>query len=754
MTEIEGQPGQTETPARHLHQDRPNSWVALWRLAIRFDKSKVAPWIGFRNSLGVAIPLILGVLTGHIAGGLVMSTGALNVSYSDGNDVYDFRARRMLVSTVLCALAVLAGALSAEHGALIVLIVTAFAFLAGMLVALGQTAGDLGVIALVTLVVYGAQAMSPRSAVLSGLLALAGGLLQTAISLSTWPVRRYEPLRRALANLYVQIGVAASRPIEATQAPPASAQSNFAQESVSKLGIDHTPFAERYRSLLNQAERIRLSLLTLGRLHKRLERENNALPEDSRIPLQPIDRFLHLLAGILITIGESMQRAKPITLEPAPLDEMGQIATQWRQLETTGRSAFLAALVEDTRYQMDALTGQVRSAAELATVTTPAGSAEFAKRDARQPWPLRFRGRLATLRANFSFGSAAFRHALRLAVCVGLGEALGRTFELRRSYWLPMTIAIVLKPDFSATFSRGVLRLAGTFSGLLLATGLYHVLPLSPINDIVLITLLVFVARGIGPANYGVFVTAISALIVYLFAFLGVSPKDVIDARAVNTVVGGAMALAAYGLWPTWERTQVSEAMAAMLDSYRDYYAAIAAWFLNPEAPPSADLDRKRLAARLGRSNMEASFERLSAEPWVSRRQIDLIANMLASSHRLAHAMMALESAASQTTPVAARPPFRTFLSDVEKTLYLLSAGLRGAKTLSKSFPDLRKSYQNLASWGDSHIDRYALVNVENDRVTNSLNTLVEQVRAWTALRSGAPKTDQATSPVQDVAQT
>ena len=142
------------------------------------------------------------------------------------------------------------------------------------------------------------------------------------------------------------------------------------------------------------------------------------------------------------------------------------------------------------------------------------------------------------------------------------------------------------------------------------------------------------------------FVTAISALIVYLFAFLGVSPKDVIDARAVNTVVGGAMALAAYGLWPTWERTQVSEAMAAMLDSYRDYYAAIGAWFLNPEAPPSADLDHKRVAARLARSNMEASFERLSAEPGVSRRQIDLIGNMLASSHRLAHAMMALESAA------------------------------------------------------------------------------------------------------------
>ncbi|MGA7414075.1 MAG: FUSC family protein [Bryobacteraceae bacterium] len=731
------QQDQTETLSRPRHSVKPSPWVALWRLAIRFDKAKVTPWIGARNAMGVALPLVAGILAGHTGAGLVMATGALNVSYSDGNDVYDFRARRMLISSVLCALAVFAGALTAEHGVLIVLLVTAFAFLAGLLVALGNTAGDLGVIALVTLVVYGAQVMSPYDAALSGLLALAGGLMQTAISLSTWPVLRYEPLRRAIANLYVYLGKAAASPVQASQAPPASAQSTFAQESVSRLGIDHTPFAERYRSLLNQAERIRISLLTLGRLRRRIERENAAFPDASRIRLELIDSFLGILAGLLTSIGECMLGNKPVQVDQASLERLVQIAEQWRQQETPGRSAFLTALVEDTRYQMDALLGQLRSAAELATITTPAGSAELAKRESRQPWPLRLRGRLAILRANLSLDSAAFRHAVRLAVCVGLGEALGRSFELRRSYWLPMTIAIVLKPDFSATFSRGVLRLAGTFLGLVVATGLYHLLPLSPANDVALITLLVFIARSIGPANYGVFVTAISALVVYLFALLGVAPKDVIDARAVNTVIGGALALLAYGLWPTWERTQVAETLARMLYAYRGYFEAVVAWLVDPEAEPSADLDQKRVAARLARSNMEASFERLSAEPGVARQQIDLIGNMLASSHRLVHAMMALEAAAAQTTPVAARPQFLMFSDDVEKTLSLLATRLRGGKAPSRSFPDLRQSYQNLVSAGDSHIDRYALVNVESDRVTNSLNTLAELVREWTVTRKG-----------------
>jgi uncharacterized membrane protein YccC len=733
----EGAQSQTDALTRPRRSVKPSAWVAIWRLATRFDKAKVTPWIGARNAIGVALPLVAGILAGHPGAGLVMATGALNVSYSDGNDVYDFRARRMLIASILCSLAVFAGALTAQHGVLIVLLVTAFAFLAGLLVALGNTAGDLGAVALVTLVVYGAQVMSPYDAALSGLLALAGGLLQTAISLSAWPVRRYEPLRTAIANLYVYLGHAAVRPVHASQAPPASAQSTSAQESVSRLGIDHTPFAERYRSLLNQAERIRISLLTLGRLRRRIERENTALPDASSIQLELIDNFLGVMGGVLISIGESMHSAKPVQVDKARLERLGQIAEEWRQQETPGRSAFLSALVDDTRYQMDALLGQLRSAADLATITTPAGSAQLAKRDSQHPWPLRFRGGLAILRANLSLDSAAFRHGVRLAICVGLGEALGRAFELRRSYWLPMTIAIVLKPDFSATFSRGVLRLAGTFLGLVVATVLYRLLPLSPANDAVLIALLVFIARSIGPANYGVFVAAISALVVYLFAFLGIGPKDVIDARAINTLVGGALALLAYGLWPTWERSQVADTMARMLDSYRAYFEAIVAWLINPETLPSSDLDPKRVAGRLARSNMEASYERLSAEPGVSRRQIDLVGNMLASSHRLVHAMMALEAAAAQTTPVTARPQFRIFAGEVEKTLSLLAARLRGAKARSRSFPDLRQSYQNLVGAGDSHMDRYALVNVESDRITNSLNTLAEQIRTWSAMRSG-----------------
>ncbi len=45
-----------------------------------------------------------------------------------------------------------------------------------------------------------------------------------------------------------------------------------------------------------------------------------------------------------------------------------------------------------------------------------------------------------------------------------------------------------------------------------------------------------------------------------------------------------------------------------------------------------------------------------------------------------------------------------------------------------KEFPDLREDHHVLLQSGDQKIERYALVNVEADRIVNSLNTLREQV--------------------------
>jgi hypothetical protein len=77
---------------------------------------------------------------------------------------------------------------------------------------------------------------------------------------------------------------------------------------------------------------------------------------------------------------------------------------------------------------------------------------------------------------------------------------------------------------------------------------------------------------------------------------------------------------------------------------------------------------------------------------------------------------------------------FASFADAVDTTLKLLTAKIRGQKVAERNFPDLRESYLRLASSGDPRLERYALTNVEADRMTNSLNTLREQVFAWKRL--------------------
>lgn len=699
----------------------PSGWISFWRTLTLLETEKVVLGRAARNAIGVALPLAAGYLAGSLSAGLVVSSGALNVCFVDGDDPYRQRARRMLLGTVLVGLAVLMGTLTGGVAPLNIAIAGMWAFAAGMLVAISQPATDMGVVTLVTFVVFSAQPMEPHHAASAGLLAVGGGLFQTVLALALWPVQRFEPERRALANLFEELSRAAASPAAASEAPSASAQATEAQNTLATLGAIHTVEADRYRSLLNQAERMRLSLLMLARLRVRIGREKGECDESTAL-----NRFFELSSQLLAIIGGSLRSSNSIDDNPDELDQIDALSEVLRVSQ--GSTTMLAALFADAQHQMDALAGQLRSTVELAAHATPEGLAEFERKQSQSPWTLRLRGSLATLRANLTFESAAFRHAIRLAACVALAAAIGRAVSWHRTYWLPMTVAIVLKPDFTATFSRGVLRVVGTLTGLAFATALFHLVSTTVMTQILLIALLTFLLRSLGAANYGILTAAVSALVVLLIGLTGVSAKEVIAARAINSVSGGALALAAYWLWPTWERYRINENVARLLDAYRDYFHVISGAYLKSEAPPPA-LDTARQAGRLARSNLEASVDRLSSEPYPSR--VSALNDMLASSHRLAHALMALEAGLYRSNFVPPRDAFRAFSNDVEKTLYFLAASLRGSAIHPGDLPDLREDHHALLRSGDSHVARYALVNIETDRVTNSLNTLREQIISW-----------------------
>jgi hypothetical protein len=126
---------------------------------------------------------------------------------------------------------------------------------------------------------------------------------------------------------------------------------------------------------------------------------------------------------------------------------------------------------------------------------------------------------------------------------------------------------------------------------------------------------------------------------------------------------------------------------------------------------------------------MEAALDRFVAEPGSDPEAVTLLSQMMASSHRLIHAMMAIEA--------GLRSPTREFVSfahQVEITLHSLAEALRGSRLPPERLPDLRRAHKTLAESGDPLVQ-------EADRLTNSVNTLAEQVVRWSMLVLSSTRT-------------
>src|SRR5690606_11800059 len=131
--------------------------------------------------------------------------------------------------------------------------------------------------------------------------------------------------------------------------------------------------------------------------------------------------------------------------------------------------------------------------------------------------------------------SIAFRHALRSAVVVTAGFALVHALSMDHGYWLPMTAAIVLKPDFGATASFGILRMLGTLGGLLVMSLLLHWVLLAPLPRLFALAVSCFLFREMAPRHYGLGIAALSGMLVLLLALAGEPAMPLVEARATAT---------------------------------------------------------------------------------------------------------------------------------------------------------------------------------------------------------------------------
>ena len=145
-----------------------------------------------------------------------------------------------------------------------------------------------------------------------------------------------------------------------------------------------------------------------------------------------------------------------------------------------------------------------------------------------------------------------------MMITCGAGYVIGKLLPYSHySYWILLTIIIILKPGFSLTKQRNFERFTGTIAG-----GLIGLLILAFIHDrSVLFTLIVFFMIGtytFQRLNYIVMVIFMTPYILIFFNFLGMGFVNVAEERLLDTGIASLLAfLASYLLFPHWESSQL-----------------------------------------------------------------------------------------------------------------------------------------------------------------------------------------------------
>lgn len=653
-------------------------------------------WVVLRNSAAVVLPLAIGMLTSHQEAGLAIAAGALDTMFSDQPGPYRQRLWQLFLASLAAGLASLCGFLIGGDLLPITLATAAFGFFGGLLVVFGTDIARVGMTSMILLVVTAATPSTLHEAWSGAVLIFAGGLLLALFSVAAWPLQRYRPERYALATVYRGLAAFAREHSQDDDDVPALTDAMTTLQQT-LLGRHHARgrAMEAFAVLLELAERIRLELIAMTDLHG---------------AANIIAMFRTDAARVLTAIADALEAGESPDQAARALQTLQ--ASERALLDSHTRNDSIAAHIH-------ALSGQLAAAVRNANWAGSRGELRAAAAETSLPDALRGNSAMGTLRANFTRHSVAFRHAMRCAVCLSMALLVSRIWQLPHGYWLPMTAAIVLRPDFAATFNFGLLRVLGTILGLVVTTALLHFTPHDAWAHLALMALLCMAFRYLATAHYGIAVAALTGTVVIFLSFEGVNSGTAMLDRVLNTALGSGMALLAYVIWPTWERARARAALSDMLDAYAGYLHALA-------RPERRDSHREtRTAARTARTNAQASLDRMAAEPATPLPLLELANALFLNGNRLARTAMALEALLHDCDNLPEQVEVTNFIDHSASHLHALAVALRDNQSPPPT-PELRQLQRSLSvllGMTDDKPRAEQLVRI-SDRLVDNINTL------------------------------
>lgn len=210
------------------------------------------------------------------------------------------------------------------------------------------------------------------------------------------------------------------------------------------------------------------------------------------------------------------------------------------------------------------------------------------------------------VRSQIRWASATFRHALRLAAGCGAALLLLAIRDVPEGIWIPLTVALVLRPGPAQNALRYAERISGAAAGVVVASAISFVWSLSPeVSSIAVALCLVVAFLSNGWPRIG----AVSSAIAFAMDASQTLDAAMFSDRVYALGIGAAIAVWMFVLLPDHVSAKASYRVGELLRAE----LAFAATKINAYVRPASSAGPTRRAAHDRAMAASTAFDRYAA---------------------------------------------------------------------------------------------------------------------------------------------
>ncbi|HTE00288.1 MAG TPA: FUSC family membrane protein [Mucilaginibacter sp.] len=611
---------------------------------------------GLRISLGILLPALIFTQFHLFELGLTLSLGALCVSVVDIPGPVTHKRNAMAVCNLCIFIVAIITGFARLHVITLGIEITLLSFIFSMFTVYGNRATSVGTAALLMMIFMIEKALKPGDVIFYSMTATAGGIWYMLFSIAFFTVRPYRAAQQALGESildvvkFLEIKADFYRTETDIDGNYLKLVSQQIQVSQHQDAVRELLFKSRVmvKESTNASRVLVLTFIDLVDLYEQIlathydYKEVRARFEKTGV-LNEISRVLHQMAHELENIGYAVLSNRRYNHSHdfnAELEHLKRKIDEIALNETGASNLVLKKILinlRDLNKNIQNIFNYYNSRSSKTLIENP-NKVEYSKFVTHQDYAPQI------FFDNLSFSSGSFKHAIRVALVCLIGFIMAKLLALGgHSYWVLLTIIVILKPGFSLSKQRNYQRLIGTITG-----GVIGILVLTFIPDrtaqFVFFILFMLGTYSFTRLNYVVSVIFMTPYVLILFKFLGVRGINLAQERIIDTIIGSSIAfIAMYTIFPTWEFELVQENLREVLYANNNYLVKIAET-ITGKVVSTTDYKLARKDIYVKSANLSATFERMTSEPKSKQRKIKEIHKFVVLSHILSSYLANLSS--------------------------------------------------------------------------------------------------------------